>query len=103
MAANRSKGRIKKLMGVELDKHLETGHLEKWQHPLRASERRILLTQWLANAWHRIDNSEYPGGRRKLFERTGLLMTTDGGDDDLVQPKGFADYLFKLRTLIKKS
>ena len=85
---------IKKLMGKELDKHLEeSDNLEKWQSSFSASERRILLTEWLGSAWELI-NSEYPGNRKKLFQRTGLLMTADGSDDNLIQPEGFADYSF---------
>ena len=87
---------IKKLMGNELDKYLEKkDNLERWQSPsaLTASERRILFTQWLGQAWQTTE-SGYAGTRRKLFKKTGSVMTADGSDDDLIRPEGFPDYSF---------
>ena len=55
--------------------------------------KELLLTEWLGSAWELI-NSEYPGNRKKLSQRTRLLMTADGSDDNLIQPEGFADYSF---------
>ena len=85
---------IKKLMGQELDKYLEqSDNLTKWQSSLTAGERRILITHWLGEAWETV-GLNYPNYRKKLFEKTGLLMTVDGSEDHLIKPDGFDDYSF---------
>eukprot|EP00794_Sanderia_malayensis_P013638 gene13638-15064_t len=84
---------IKQLIGQELDKYLEEDdNLEKWQTSLTAGERRILLTKWVGEAWEKLNtNLSY---RKKLFQKTGLLMTADGSDDELIRPEGFPNYTF---------
>eukprot|EP00112_Aurelia_sp_Birch-Aquarium-sp1_P024456 Seg7753.1 transcript_id=Seg7753.1/GoldUCD/mRNA.D3Y31 product="hypothetical protein" protein_id=Seg7753.1/GoldUCD/D3Y31 len=85
---------IKVLMGEQMDLFLqEDDNLEKWQSKITASERRILITKWLGEAWEKL-GKEYPDFRRKLFLKTGLLMTADKTDDDLIRPEGFEDYHF---------
>ena len=43
---------IKQLIGDQLDEFLEKyDNLDKWQSNLTASERRILITKWLGQAW----------------------------------------------------
>ena len=76
-------------IGQQLDKYLE----KKDNSSLSASERRLLITHWLSDAWERITH-DYPDYRRKLFQKTGLLMTADGSDDVLIKPEGFTDYTF---------
>ena len=84
----------KTIMGQQLDKYLEKkDNLRKWQSSLSASERRILITHSLGDAWERITH-DYPHFRKKLFQKTGLLMTADGSDDVLIKPEGFTDYTF---------
>ena len=85
---------IKELMGKELDKYLEKeDNLNKWQSSLSAGERRILITQWLAEAWQ-TRSTNYPENSKRLFQKTGLLMTANGSDDKLIKPEGFEDYTF---------
>ena len=85
---------IKKLIGTELDKYLEVeANYDKWCSGLTAGERRVLITKWVANAWETI-NLKYPNFRRKLFLKTGLLMTTDGSGDEHIRPQGFENYSF---------
>ncbi|CAN0033077.1 unnamed protein product, partial [Pylaiella littoralis] len=72
----------------ELDVFLPEGdNVERWEsNKLTASDRRILLTQWIGRAAKKLDSDmRY---RRRLFEKTGLAMTADGSDDDLINLEG---------------
>ena len=85
---------IKQLIGDQLDEFLEKDdNLDKWQSNLTASERRILITKWFGQAWENL-NKDYPNFREKLFQKTGLLTTCDGTDDNLIRTKGFENYTF---------
>ena len=45
-----------------------------------------MITQWVGEAAKQIDSDiRY---RRRLFEKTGLAMTADGSDDDLINLEG---------------
>ena len=58
-----------------------------------ASERRILLTKWVGQAWN--DMQQYKNFRQRLFQKTGLLMTAEEGEEDkLINPQGYKDYKF---------
>lgn len=75
-------------VGDELDRWLEVdGNLEKWEKGLKAKERRILMTHWLASAKQRIvDNDSLRVG---CFERTGMLIKLKPDpDDEKVKPQG---------------
>ena len=76
-------------VGKALDAWLLNGdNVEKWEsNKLTASDRRILLiTQWTGEAAKQIDRDiRY---RRRLFEKTGLAMTADGSDDNLINLHG---------------
>ena len=86
---------IKQLIGDQRDEFLEKDDiLDKWQSNLTASERRTLITKWLGQAWENLNN-DYPNLRKKLFQKTGLLMMTcDGTGDNLIRPEGFESYTF---------
>ena len=79
---------FKVYVGNALDAWLLNGdNVEKWEsNKLTASDRRILITQWTGEAAKQIDrNIRY---RRRLFEKTGLAMTADGSDDNLINLQG---------------
>ena len=79
---------FKVYVGQALDKWLLDGdNVEKWEsNKLTASDRRILITQRTGEAAKKIDSdSAY---RKRLFEKTGLAMTADGSDDDLINLQG---------------
>ena len=79
---------IRIYVGHELDAWLEVeGNLEKWENGLKAKERRILMTHWLASANKKIlDNDDL---RESCFERTGMLLKLKAGPDDVkVKPQG---------------
>ena len=63
-------------------------NMEKWQTgKISPSERRVLLTNWLAEAWENVCSSF---DFEKLGHRTGCLMTNDSSEDDQIRPQGFA-------------
>ena len=82
-------GRLfKVLVGKSLDAWLLNGdNVERWEsNKLTASDRRVLITHWVEEAAKQIDSDiRY---RRRLFEKTGLEMTADGSDDNLINLEG---------------
>ena len=67
-----------------LDSH---ENADKWSgedNQFTASERRILITQWLGEAYNALVDERYDRFRREIFERTGCLLTVDGSGDDSV-------------------
>lgn len=75
-------------VGDELDQWLEVdGNLEKWEKGLKAKDRRILMTHWLAAAKKRIIENE--SLRQGCFYRTGMLLQLQPNpDDEKVKPQG---------------
>jgi hypothetical protein len=63
------------------------GNLDNWEKGLKANERRILMTHWLAKAKERLlqNNSLCQG----CFLHTGMLLKlSPGPDDEDVKPQG---------------
>ena len=58
---------------------------------MTASDRRVLLTKWVATAVHTVDSRA--GCRFCLFAKTGSLMTTDGTGDARINPEGVTEPL----------
>lgn len=86
---------IKKLIGRQLDSYLESDeNFERWcGQGYSASERIILLTKWVGQAW--TDMQKYPNFRQRLFQKTVLLMTAEEGEEDkLINPLGYKNYTF---------
>ena len=79
---------FKVYVGQALYKWLLGGdNVEKWESSkLTASDGRILITQWTGEAAKKIHRDT--AYRKRLFEKTGLAMTTDGNDDDLINLQG---------------
>ena len=68
-------------------------NLERWDSAaLSASDRRILMTRWVGEAWERFCSPAYDRLRWRAFEKTGLLVTADGTDDDKIMPESSTDY-----------
>ena len=88
---------IKVEVGKQLDIWLENGdNLERWEsNALTASDRRVLLTKWVATAVDIVDNR--PNYRFRLFEKTGGLMTADGTCDDRINLEGLTEPLAFMR------
>ena len=84
-------------VGKHLDIWLENGdNLERWEsNALTASDRRVLLTKWVATALDIVDN--HPNYRFRLFEKTGSLMTADGICDERINLEGLTEPLAFMR------
>ena len=54
--------------------------------------QRILITKWAGDAWGRLVDRKYNAFRRRLFEKTGCLLTATGEADNKVQPEGLPGY-----------
>lgn len=83
---------IKKVQDEWLDLEDENGqpNIDLWADSkgLSASHRRILFTEWVGKASDMLNHSNYDNFRWNCFEKTGMLMTADGSDDDKIRPEG---------------
>ena len=88
---------IKVEVGKQLDIWLKNGdNLERWEsNALTASDRRVLLTKWVATAVDIVDNR--PNYRFRLFEKTGSLMTADGTCGERTNLEGLTEPLAFMR------
>ena len=59
---------------------------------LTASDRRILITQWVGEAYEKLKSPDYDNFKWRCFQKTGCLITADGSDDHLISPEGLSDY-----------
>ena len=58
---------------------------------ITASQKRILITKWVGNAWDiTFKSCKYEPD--KCFEHTGCLLTLDGSEDDKVKIQGLPNY-----------
>ena len=82
-------GRMLKVeVGRQLDIWLgQADNLEKWEsNKLTASDRRVLITQWVGPAMDIVDNR--PDYRFRLFEKCGMAMTVGGSGDERITLEG---------------
>lgn len=87
-------GRMMKVkISCAMDRWLETEeNLDKWHDKLSAKDRWILMTRWTGEAWSEL--KENKGFLKRLFEKTGCLLTIDGSGDEFITPQGLKDYHF---------
>ena len=50
------------------------------------------MTKWAGAAWREMTKDQ--AFIRKLFQKTGCLLTIDGTGDDMIRPQGLDDYKF---------
>ncbi|CAB1099646.1 unnamed protein product [Ectocarpus sp. CCAP 1310/34] len=82
-------GRFLKVeVGRQLDMWLEqSDNLERWETAsLTASDRRVLITQWMGAAMARLNSQQ--AYRYRLFKKCGMAMTGDGSGDDRITLEG---------------
>ncbi|CAB1118359.1 unnamed protein product [Ectocarpus sp. CCAP 1310/34] len=82
-------GRFLKVeIGRQMDTWLEqSGNLERWETAsLTASDRRVLVIQWMGAAMARLNSQQ--AYRYRLFEKCGMAMTVDGSGDDRITLEG---------------
>ena len=68
-------------------------NLEMWHDGIPAKTRRVLMTKWAGKAWRELSSDE--DFVKKLFEKTGCLMTADGEDDEKIRPQGLEPNTFQ--------
>ena len=87
---------LKVLIGHNYQKWLDKeDNVDIWfghQKCLTAMERRILVAQWVRNAWQELCSSKYDHLRKRCWEKTGCLITADGSEDAKITPEGLADF-----------
>ena len=77
---------MKVKIGEAMEKWLEEDqNLDLWHNRLSAKQRRILMTQWTGEAWRKLSSDKMFA--KKLFIKTGCLMTAYGSDDDMIKPQ----------------
>ena len=59
---------------------------------LTVSRRRILITQWVGEAFEELQDENYDGFRMNCFDRTGCNITADGSDDYKIKPEGLPGF-----------
>mmetsp|Transcript_35205 Transcript_35205/g.86357 ORF Transcript_35205/g.86357 Transcript_35205/m.86357 type:complete len:924 (-) Transcript_35205:243-3014(-) len=66
-------------------------NLALWESGFSASDVRVMLTQWVGEAYRRVlqDDTVW-----KYFQRTGCLMTLDGSGDAGIKLQGVEEYSF---------
>ena len=84
---------MKAKIGEAMEEWLEKDeNLDMWHDSISAKNRRILMTQWTGEAWRKLSSDKIFA--KKLFIKTGCLMTADGSDDDMIRPQGLEPYSF---------
>ena len=84
---------LKSKIGEEMDKWLEEeDNLQMWHDKITARQRRVLMRKWTGAAWWVLSKDK--DFIKRLFQKTGCLITIDGSDDDLINPQGLEDYTF---------
>ena len=87
---------LQQLMEQELHKWLDdVEHVQRWygnENSYSAKERRILIIHWAGEAYRRLIREEYDRFRRKIWFKTGCLITADGSDDEKIKPNGLTGY-----------
>ena len=62
-----------------------------------AFERRILMTKWVANAWHDVCKGKEATVRS--CEKCGLSVKLDGSEDDQVHVEGMPNYTYRMEVV----
>ncbi len=60
------------------------------ENKLKVSERRILITKWVGQAWTEV--SAKKDLMKRAFEKCGISVPIDGSGDHLINIKGLDDY-----------
>jgi hypothetical protein len=64
----------------------------KWQDgKFTASERRVLMTEWVGEAWEQICSDRYI---HRYFQKTGCLLGTTQPSFNKINIQGLKDYVF---------
>ena len=70
-------------------------HADRWywnEELYSGKERLILITHWAGEAYTKLWGNEYDNFRKKLWLKTGCLISADGCNDDKIAPEGLQNY-----------
>ena len=74
-------------IGRQCDKWMWVdANLERWEGSMTASERRVLMTEWVGEAWKVVMSKH--SSLFSSYERVGGLMTADSSEDDKIKIEG---------------
>lgn len=86
---NEVKRRMTRLYRDDLE---SPGRLEKWKNGLiSASERRILMTKWLGEAWHDF-TTNHQSKITAAFKHCGMYNAIDGSENHLIKLRGLDNF-----------
>jgi hypothetical protein len=86
---------MKYLIASKLDAQLDkdAAFMSKWiEGKFTASERRVLITKWVGEAWDEFRQQPYI---YKYFEKTGCLLCTVKADPTKISIQGVKDYQYQ--------
>lgn len=63
----------------------DDANLESWEKGMTASERRIMMTKWAAEAYEKLIKNDK--AIERYFEKGGLLITSNGTNDEKITPE----------------
>ena len=69
---------------------------ERSEDMFTASEKKILMTKWLGDAYREFSSWKYDCLHYRLFQKTRCLITAYRADDKFIQPEGLANYVVAL-------
>ena len=82
---------IQNLVDAQFNEHFEA-NLDAWVlGKISASERRILMTNWIGTAWERFCD-DYKDAIRASFIKCGIALPIDGSQDALINIRGLDIY-----------
>ena len=82
---------FKNAVRTQFEKHLNGNLTFYTEGKIPASERRVLLTRWVGNAWdHICSNREMV---KRSFKKCGIKVNIDGSENALVHLEGISEYV----------
>ena len=73
------------------NKHMHENLSLYVENKMTASQRRVLITKWVGEAWAKISSNKSMIIR--AFEKCGISVPIDGCGDDLINIRGLSDYV----------
>ena len=66
---------------------------DRWYNgKISSKERHILISHWIGAAYKNISSKDYQSFGKRMFEKTGCLITADGSDNDKIKPEERPEY-----------
>ena len=82
---------FKQLVEEASEQHYYT-HTEQWmQGKISVSERRILISQWVGEAWEKL-SQQYKDTMIRSFRKCGISLPIDGSQDTEINIEGVTTY-----------